>query len=58
MNKGDQNKANFLKIPRFYIGCPFESLYLERNAHYPRAIMVNKCFYIFSKRKRYVRKTV
>ena len=51
MSKGNENKANFLKFHRFYIGGPFERLYLE-NAHYPIASMVlNALLYIFEAKK-------
>ena len=35
MNKGNENKANFVKFPRFYIGGPS-----RKNAHYPISITV------------------
>ena len=40
MDKGNKNLVYFSKFPGFYIGGPFESLYLEKKAHYPIAGMV------------------
>ena len=55
MNKRNENLVNISKRPRFYIGVPFESLYLE-NAHYPIAIIVLKALLYILKRKKICKK--
>ena len=54
MNKGNGRAANFSKFPRFYIGDPFKSLYLEKKCTLTYSNFGIECLvkYIFEGKKR------
>ena len=40
--EGNENEAKFCSFSKLKIGCPFESLYLEKKPHYPILDLVLK----------------
>ena len=50
--EGNENKAKFCRISKLEIGCPYESLYLEKKTHYPKFdLVLNVLLCIFDANK-------